>query len=483
VAPSDERHGRHAAARDGCESLEGVVLDTGIPGLQVIDLTVHRDQRGWFKENWQRQRMLEAGLPDFGPVQHNVSFNIEKGVTRGVHAEPWDKLVSVLTGRVFGAWVDLRQGETYGRVFTCELAEDRAVFVPEGVGNAYQTLEADTTYSYLVNDHWSPAARERYIYLNLADETASIPWPIPLSEAVISEADRTHPRLDGVRSFTAKETLILGADGQVGRALRSLLPHAHAVTRQELDLTALDDWDWQSCDVVINAAAYTAVDKAETEQGREAAWAVNATAVGKLARLAREHRFTFVHISSDYVFDGSQSQYDEEAPLAPLGVYGQSKAAGDLAAATAPRHYILRSSWVVGEGANFVRTMADLALRGVRPEVVDDQHGRLTFAGTIAEAVVHLIGTHAEYGVYNVTNDGPVMSWYDVAREVFHVLGRSPDEVTAVTTEDYRRKGPAAPRPARSVLDLTKVKATGYEPPEGLKLLTHFLEREAQPSA
>jgi dTDP-4-dehydrorhamnose reductase/dTDP-4-dehydrorhamnose 3,5-epimerase len=463
--------------------LEGVVLETGIPGLRVIDLTVNRDQRGWFKENWQRQKMVEAGLPDFGPVQHNVSFNLEKGVTRGIHAEPWDKLVSVLTGRVFGAWVDLREGETYGRVFTCELAEDRAVFVPQGVGNAYQTLDEDTTYSYLVNDHWSQAARERYVYLNLADETASIPWPVPLSEAVVSEADRTHPRLDGVRSFPPKQTLILGADGQVGRALRSLLPHAHAVTRNEVDMTALDDWDWQSYDVVINAAAYTAVDKAETDQGREAAWAVNATAVGKLARLAREHRFTLVHISSDYVFDGSWSQYDEEAPLAPLGVYGQSKAAGDLAAAAAPRHYILRTSWVVGEGANFVRTMAGLALSGATPEVVDDQHGRLTFAATIAEAAVHLIGTQAEYGVYNITNDGPVMSWYDVAQEVFRLLERSPDDVTAVTTEEYRGKRRAAPRPPRSVLDLAKVKATGYVPPEGLKLLAHFLENAKQPSA
>ncbi|HAD75531.1 MAG TPA: dTDP-4-dehydrorhamnose reductase, partial [Gemmatimonadetes bacterium] len=84
--------------------------ETPIPGLVVFDLPVHGDSRGWFKENWQREKMTEAGLPDFGPVQNNISFNDKVGTTRGIHAEPWDKFVSVATGRIFGAWVDLREG-------------------------------------------------------------------------------------------------------------------------------------------------------------------------------------------------------------------------------------------------------------------------------------------------------------------------------------------------------------------------------------
>ena len=87
------------------------VESTAIPGLLILRLPVHRDNRGWFKENWQRERMVAAGLPDFEPVQQNVSYNGEAGVTRGMHAEPWDKLVSVTHGEVFGAWVDLREGE------------------------------------------------------------------------------------------------------------------------------------------------------------------------------------------------------------------------------------------------------------------------------------------------------------------------------------------------------------------------------------
>lgn len=177
------------------------VTETEIPGLLIIDLPVHGDNRGWFKENWQREKMLALGLPDFGPVQNNISFNNEIGVTRGIHAEPWDKFVSVATGRVFGAWVDLREGPSFGAVYTCEIDPSVAVFVPRGVGNSYQTLEPNTAYTYLVNDHWSADAR--YTFLNLADETVNVPWPIALSEAILSDKDKAHPRLAEVTPFPA----------------------------------------------------------------------------------------------------------------------------------------------------------------------------------------------------------------------------------------------------------------------------------------
>ncbi len=96
------------------------------------------------------------GLPDFGPVQHSLAFNTDRGVNRGFHAEPWDKLVSVAHGRIFGAWVDLRPGAGFGTVVTEELGPDKAVFVPRGVANSYQTLEPETVYSYLVNAHGAP---------------------------------------------------------------------------------------------------------------------------------------------------------------------------------------------------------------------------------------------------------------------------------------------------------------------------------------
>jgi len=172
--------------------------ETPIPGVAVLELPVHGDNRGWFKENWQREKMIALGLPDFAPVQNNISFNRAVGTTRGIHAEPWDKYISVASGSVFGAWVDLRAGDSFGTVFTTVIDPSRAIFIPRGVGNAFQTLEENTVYSYLVNDHWSAQAQDAYTFLNLADETAAIPWPISLERAELSDKDRSHPLLTDV---------------------------------------------------------------------------------------------------------------------------------------------------------------------------------------------------------------------------------------------------------------------------------------------
>ncbi len=145
----------------------------------MLRLDLREDARGWFKENWQREKMVALGLPDFGPVQNNMSFNAKRGTTRGIHTEPWDKFVSVANGRAFGAWVDMREGDSFGAVFTVELDPATAVFVPRGVGNSYQTLEDGVTYSYLVNEHWRPATR--------------VPRPQP------RRRDRRHPVADPAR--------------------------------------------------------------------------------------------------------------------------------------------------------------------------------------------------------------------------------------------------------------------------------------------
>lgn len=455
-----------------------VVETTPIPGLLVIRIPVHGDSRGWFKENWQRAAMTAAGLPDFGPVQNNMSYNAQPGTVRGIHAEPWDKLVSVAAGRVFGAWVDLREGESFGSVFTVEIDTATAVFVPRGVGNSFQTLEPDTVYSYLVNDHWSADAQGRYTFLNLADETVQVPWPIALADAEMSEKDRAHPRLADVVPMKAKRTLILGAGGQLGKALVTALPDAHAVTRAELDVTDLDAlaaWPWAQYGTVINASAYTKVDEAETPEGRRAAWAANATAVSALAAIATRHRLTLVHVSTDYVFDGSLEGHVEDEPLSPLGVYGQSKAAGEAAVVTVPHHYLLRTSWVVGVGANFVRTMASLAERGVDPGVVDDQVGRLTFASDLAAAILHLLEVGAPFGVYNVSNGGTPTTWADIARRVFELTGHDPARVSGVSTADYFAGKQAAPRPLNSVFDLSKLESTGFVPRDADEVLRKTL--------
>ena len=454
------------------------IKETSIPGLLILELPVHGDSRGWFKENWQREKMRAAGLPDFGPVQNNISFNDEIGVTRGIHAEPWDKFVSVASGKIFGAWVDLREGDSFGAVFTAELDASFAVFVPRGVANSYQTLEADTAYVYLVNDHWSPDAE--YTFVNLADETIGIQWPIPLENALLSEKDQAHPRLDAVVPMKPKKTLVIGANGQLGLALRKVLPDAEFATREEFDVTkhsAYLEFPWRHYDTVINASAFTAVDAAETPEGRTAAWKTNVTAVGWLAKACTENRITLVHISSDYVFDGtSTTPYGEDEPLSPLGVYGPTKAAADALVATVPQHYILRTSWVIGEGNNFVRTMASLAERGIKPSVVNDQIGRLTFTQDLATGIQHLLSTKPECGTYNLSNEGPASSWADIAAQVYELTGHNPVDVIGVTTAEYfAGKEGIAPRPLNSVLDLSKITNTGFMPLAWLERLQQYL--------
>lgn len=459
-------------------------IETTIPGLVVFDLPVHGDARGWFKENWQREKMRALGLPDFGPVQNNISFNDAVGTTRGIHAEPWDKWVSVATGRVFGAWVDLREGPTFGAVFTIELDPSRAIFVPRGVGNSYQTLEPDTAYTYLVNDHWSPEAE--YSFLNLADETAAIAWPIPLPQVQISGKDLAHPRLVDVTPIPPRKILVLGANGQLGRAVRAEFgdaTHIEYADRTTLDLATADlatARRWQDYGVIVNAAAYTKVDLAETADGRQDAWASNVTGVTALARVAAENGITLVHVSSDYVFDGTiEGAYREEDAMCPLGVYGQTKASGDAVVSTVPRHYIVRTSWVIGDGANFVRTMASLAGRGIDPKVVDDQIGRLTFTADIARGIRHLVESGAPFGTYNLSGTGSPQSWADIARAVFELSGHDPGRVIGVSTDEYFTSvaGPISPRPRNSVLDTSKIERTGFFPRSAGESLAPYLAR------
>jgi dTDP-4-dehydrorhamnose 3,5-epimerase/reductase len=457
---------------------ELAISQTSIPGLLLISLDVRADNRGWFKENWQREKMMELGLPDFAPVQNNISFNNRVGAIRGIHAEPWDKLVSLASGRIFGAWVDLRTGDGFGRCFTVEMGPETAVFVPRGVGNAYQTLTEQTAYCYLVNDHWKPAARESYIFVNLADETLAINWPIPLEQAELSDADKAHPRLADVTPVEPKKILIIGARGQLGRALSKVVPAAVSMTRDTLDLArpeSIKSFDFTPYRVVINAAGYTKVDAAETEEGRREAWAVNVSGVGALVEAARKHRLTLVHISSDYVFDGTEPLHTENEPFSPLGVYGQTKAAGDALVQTLPAHYVLRTSWVIGGGHNFVRTMALLADRGSSPDVVDDQFGRLTFTSELSRAIIHLLQVEAPYGTYNVSNNGEPMTWAGIARAVFAARGRDTASVRTVTTAEYAAGKALAPRPRHSMLSLDKIISSGFRPADAMSQLHEYL--------
>ncbi|GAY09203.1 NAD(P)-dependent oxidoreductase [Pseudonocardia sp. N23] len=276
------------------------------------------------------------------------------------------------------------------------------------------------------------------------------------------------------------KVLILGAGGQVGRALAAALPSAVALSRADFDITGTGpEPDWAGFDVVVNAAAHTDVDGAQTPDGRVATWRANAVGPATLADRARRHGFTLVHFSTEYVFDGGKAApYVEDDPVAPLSAYGAAKAAGDLAVAGAGRHYLLRPTWVVGEGRNFVATMLGLAGRGIAPTVVADQIGRPTFAPDLASAVLHLLSTDAPHGTYHVTGGGDPASWADVARAVFAAAGRDDLAVTDTTTAEYFAGKPdVAPRPLNSVLDLAKAHAVGVATPDWNSRLARYVSR------
>ena len=471
--------------------------ETPIPGLLIIDLPVYGDSRGWFKENFQKEKMTKLGLPEFDVVQNNISFNAELGVTRGIHAEPWDKLISVGSGRIFGAWIDLRQGESFGKVFTAEIDPTKAIFAPRGVGNGFQALEDNTVYTYLVNDHWSADAQ--YTFLNLDDKTIAVDWPISLDKAELSDKDKNHPHLADVVPMKPKRTLITGSNGQLGRALQIEFPDAEFTDSTELDITNPDldsTRKWRQYDTIINAAGYTAVDLAETPEGRETAWQINAVAVANLSKIATKYSITLVHVSSDYVFDGTKIEHNEDEPFSPLGVYAQTKAAGDIAASMVSKHYIVRTSWVIGEGNNFVRTMKSLTEKGVEPSVVNDQIGRLTFTDDLARGIKHLLSHQpfqssysmpsttynlppTSYGTYNLSGDGKSVSWADIAADVYELTGHDHNAVTGVSTEEYYAgKSDISPRPLQSTLNLDKIKATGFVPRDWKESLKNYLKNE-----
>jgi dTDP-4-dehydrorhamnose reductase len=257
----------------------------------------------------------------------------------------------------------------------------------------------------------------------------------------------------------AQRWLITGAGGQLGSDLLRVLSTvddvtAVGLTRSDLDITVESEVDAVVADVrpavVVNAAAYTAVDAAETAEA--AATAVNATAAGLLARAGAAHGARLVHVSTDYVFAGDATEpYPVDAPTRPRSAYGRSKLAGERAvrALLPAASYVVRTAWVYGAtGGNFVKTMARLERERDTIEVVADQRGSPTWSADLARGLVALGRSAAPAGVYHCTNSGDT-TWYGLTQAIFAELGADPARVRPTTTDRFPRP---APRPAYSVL-------------------------------
>ncbi len=170
------------------------VKETSIAGLYEISLDVNVDERGSFREVYQREKMVAAGLPDLGPVQWNISENNACGTLRGIHAEPWNKFVHMVAGEAYAAIVDLRaESPTFKTYEAFTLRQDNALFISRGLGNSYQVTSDGGVYGYLVNEHWSPDAK--YTLVSYRDPELAIPWPV--SPPIVSAKDEGHPPLAG----------------------------------------------------------------------------------------------------------------------------------------------------------------------------------------------------------------------------------------------------------------------------------------------
>lgn len=267
------------------------------------------------------------------------------------------------------------------------------------------------------------------------------------------------------------KVLVTAAQGQVGHALMSLAQDSPvdviSLTRTQLDIT--DPTSIQTSieqikpDVLVNAAAYTAVDKAESDQ--PAAYRVNETGPENLARACKQADIPLIHISTDYVYSGEQTQpYTECDPSGPLNVYGASKLAGDKAIASILDEYIiLRTSWVFGQhGNNFVKTMLRLGKERDELSIIDDQHGGPTAAEDIAETILKLCDSiqagKAAWGLYHYSGQ-PAASWYGFASAIFdRAKSMGFDlgvKLKAITTQDYPTP---AKRPKSTILDCNKIK-------------------------
>ena len=283
-----------------------------------------------------------------------------------------------------------------------------------------------------------------------------------------------------------KKVLLIGADGMLGGELRERLEKIYDVTGttiQTLDICDKAAVEAKVNEVnpyfIINCAAYTNVDGCETNE--DLAKAVNGTAVGNIAEAAKNVGATFIHISTDYVFDGKlpvEECYSESMVTNPVSAYGRTKLLGEQNAAKAEKYYILRTAWLYGLGGkNFVKTILRLSKERDEVTVVNDQHGSPTTTTTLCEIIESVMEKEPEYGVYHSTNEG-FTTWCDFTKKIFEYANIS-TPVRGITSQEYKEMFPmSSDRPTNSQLSKEKLHSIDINPERWEDALAKYLKEE-----
>ena len=283
-----------------------------------------------------------------------------------------------------------------------------------------------------------------------------------------------------------KKVLLIGADGMLGGELRERLEKIYDVTGttiQTLDICDKAAVEAKVNEVnpyfIINCAAYTNVDGCETNE--DLAKAVNGTAVGNIAEAAKNVGATFIHISTDYVFDGKlpvEESYSESMVTNPVSAYGRTKLLGEQNAAKAEKYYILRTAWLYGLGVkNFVKTMLRLSKERDEVTVVNDQHGSPTTTTTLCEIIESVMEKEPEYGVYHSTNEG-FTTWCDFTKKIFEYANIS-TPVRGITSQEYKEMFPmSSDRPTNSQISKEKLHSININPERWEDALAKYLKEE-----
>lgn len=450
------------------------VTATAIKDVKIIEPRVFRDERGYFFESFE-ERKFRSEVADVHFVQDNESYSagpVVRGLhfQRGEHAQA--KLVRVVHGRVLDVAVDLREGSaTFGRHVAVELTADnhRQLFIPRGFAHGFAVLSDSAVFQYKCDNYYCPESEDGISY---SDPALGIDWRVDMDKAIVSAKDNARPTLSqwmerqhealNERKY-GNRILVTGADGQLGCSLKRLSEEDDRefmfTDVAELDITSAADIERVMSgfrpDVIINCAAYTAVDKAESDTS--GAHKLNSEAPGLLANAAKRYGAHLIHVSTDYVFGQAllNTPIEETTPPSPLGVYGMTKLEGEeMVKASGCRHTIVRTGWLYSEyGNNFVRTM--LRLMGERPalNVVNDQTGTPTYAGDLAQVLLAIASRPGKSTTYHFANQGTA-TWYDFACEIRRLGAKDTCKVSPCTTAEYPT--PAA-RPSYSVLSKAKI--------------------------